>query len=106
MDPKRTKNESSASKGTSEAARLHLPLYELSLQALSQSGAEYDENEEEEYFKTDDPNANSPSTEELIKFFSIDCYPVRMHCDGIIDLSVSLTVAIDESTVGTDGATV
>ncbi|PHU24935.1 hypothetical protein BC332_03267 [Capsicum chinense] len=31
-------------------------------------------NTEEEYFKRDDPNANSPSTEELVKAFSIDRY--------------------------------
>ena len=33
--PKREKTESSPSKETSEAARLHPPLYELGLQALS-----------------------------------------------------------------------
>ncbi|PHU06859.1 hypothetical protein BC332_23348 [Capsicum chinense] len=43
MIPKRTETESSPSKGTSEVTRLHPPLYELALQALSQSGAEYDE---------------------------------------------------------------
>ncbi|KAF3623161.1 putative glycerol-3-phosphate 2-O-acyltransferase 6-like [Capsicum annuum] len=78
--------ESSPSKGTSEAARLHPPLYELALQALSQSGAEYDEHGEEEYFKRDDADANSPSTEELVKAFSIDRYPMRMQCDGAADL--------------------
>ncbi|PHU28918.1 hypothetical protein BC332_01011 [Capsicum chinense] len=41
---------------------------------------------EEEYLKTDDPNANSPSAEELVKTFSIDRYPVRMQCDGATDL--------------------
>ncbi|PHT40016.1 hypothetical protein CQW23_18870 [Capsicum baccatum] len=55
--------ESSPSKGTSEASRLHSPLYELALQALSQSGAGYDKHAEEECFKRDDPNANCPSTE-------------------------------------------
>ncbi|KAF3632890.1 hypothetical protein FXO38_25877 [Capsicum annuum] len=78
--------ESSPSKGTSEAARLHQPLYELALQALSQSGAEYDEHGEEEYFKRDDADANSPSTEELVKAFRIDRYPMRMQCDGAADL--------------------
>ncbi|PHU07807.1 hypothetical protein BC332_24296 [Capsicum chinense] len=34
----------------------------------------------------DDPNANSPSTKELVKTFSIDRYPVRMQCDGATDL--------------------
>ncbi|PHU23030.1 hypothetical protein BC332_08137 [Capsicum chinense] len=83
---KRTKTESSPSKGTSEAARLHPPLYELALQVLSQSGAEYDEHGEKEYFKRDDADANSPSTEELVKAFSIDRYPVRMQCDDATDL--------------------
>ncbi|PHU00183.1 hypothetical protein BC332_29970 [Capsicum chinense] len=86
MVSKRTETESSLSKGTSEAARLHPPLYELALQALSQSGAEYDEHEEEEYFKRDDTDANSPSTEELVKAFSIDRYPMRMQCDDAADL--------------------
>ncbi|PHU30134.1 hypothetical protein BC332_02227 [Capsicum chinense] len=27
------------------------------------------------------------STEELVKVFSIDCYPVRMQCDGTTDLT-------------------
>ncbi|PHT96559.1 hypothetical protein BC332_34515 [Capsicum chinense] len=84
--------ESSPSKGTSEAARLHPPLYKLSLQASSQSGAEYDEHGEEEYFKRDDADANSPSTEELVKAFSIDRYPVRMQCDGAADLTGDFVV--------------
>ncbi|KAM3394436.1 hypothetical protein P3S68_003438 [Capsicum galapagoense] len=79
--------ESSSSKGTSEAARLYPTLYELALQALSQSRAEYDEHGEEKYFKRDDANANSPSTEELVKAFSIDHYPVRMQCDGTANLT-------------------
>ncbi|PHT64549.1 hypothetical protein T459_31617 [Capsicum annuum] len=62
MAPKRIETESSPSKGTSEATRLHPPLYEISLQAFYQLGEEYDEHGEEEYFKRDDPNANSPST--------------------------------------------
>ncbi|KAM3247533.1 hypothetical protein P3L10_009300 [Capsicum annuum] len=86
MVPKRIETESSLSKGTSEAARLHPPLYELTLQALSQLGAEYDEYGEEECFKRDDVDANSPSTEDLVKAFNIDCYPVRMQCDGAADL--------------------
>ncbi|KAM3322963.1 hypothetical protein P3S67_004114 [Capsicum chacoense] len=87
MIPKRTKIESSPSKGTSEAARLHPLLYKLVLQALSQSRAEYDEHGEEEWFKKDDADANSPSTEELVKAFSIDCYPVRMQCDSAADFN-------------------
>ncbi|KAM3357908.1 hypothetical protein P3S68_020839 [Capsicum galapagoense] len=84
--PKRTETESSPSKETSEATRLHPPLYELALQALSQSGAEYDEHREEECFKRDDPNANSPFTKDLDKTFSINHYPMRMQCDGATDL--------------------
>ncbi|PHU23880.1 hypothetical protein BC332_08987 [Capsicum chinense] len=82
-----TKIESSLSKGTSEEARLHPPLYELPLQALSQSEPEYDEHGEEKYFKRGDTDANSLSTEELVKAFSIDRYPVRMQCDGTADLT-------------------
>ncbi|KAM3247346.1 hypothetical protein P3L10_009113 [Capsicum annuum] len=92
MVPKRTETESSPSKETSEAARLHPPLYELALQTLSQSRAEYDEHGEEEYFKRDDADANSPSTEELVKAFSIDCYPMRMQCDGAADLTSDFMV--------------
>ncbi|PHU28720.1 hypothetical protein BC332_00813 [Capsicum chinense] len=75
MAPKIKEIESSPSKGASAAAQLHLPLYELALQALSQSGVEDNEHREEESFKRDDPNANSPSVEELVKTFSIDRYP-------------------------------
>ncbi|KAF3614325.1 putative protein EIN4-like [Capsicum annuum] len=88
MAPKRKKTESSPSKGTSEAARLHLPLYELALHVLSQSGAEDNEHGEMECFKIDDPNTNIPSTKELIKTFSIDRYLVRIQCDGATDLTV------------------
>ncbi|PHU12592.1 hypothetical protein BC332_19522 [Capsicum chinense] len=92
MVPKRTETKSSSSKGTSEAARLHPPLYELALQAVSQLGAEYDEHREKEYFKRDDADANSPSTEELVKAFSIDHYHVRMQCDGITNLTNDFVV--------------
>ncbi|KAF3623395.1 hypothetical protein FXO38_30779 [Capsicum annuum] len=78
MVPKRIEIESSPSKGTSEASRLYPPLYVLALQGLSQSGAEYHEHGEEEYFKRNDANANSPSTEEMVKAFIIDRYPVRI----------------------------
>ncbi|PHT53011.1 hypothetical protein CQW23_07473 [Capsicum baccatum] len=86
MAPKRKKTKSSPSKGTSAAARLYPPLYELALHALSQSGVENNEHGEEEYFKRDDPNSNSSSAEELVKTFSIDRYPVRMQHDGATDL--------------------
>ncbi|KAM3399163.1 hypothetical protein P3S68_002679 [Capsicum galapagoense] len=92
MVPKRTETESSPSKGTSEAARLHPPLYELALRALSQSGEEYDEHGEEECFKRDDADANSPSTEELIKAFIIDHYPMRIQYDGAADLTGDFVV--------------
>ncbi|KAF3615514.1 putative agglutinin-2-like [Capsicum annuum] len=78
MTPKIKEIKSSLSKGTSEAARLHSPLYELALQALSQSGAEDNEHGERKCSKIYDPNANSPSTDELVKTFSIDRYPMRM----------------------------
>ncbi|PHU03439.1 hypothetical protein BC332_28690 [Capsicum chinense] len=51
MTPKRTETESNSSKGTSEAARLPPPLCELALQALSQSGTEYNEHGEEDVSK-------------------------------------------------------
>ncbi|PHT62311.1 hypothetical protein T459_33845 [Capsicum annuum] len=87
MAPKRKEIESSPSKGTSAAARLHPLLYELALQALSQSGAEDNEHGKEESLKRNDPNANSPSAKELVKTFSIDRYPVSMQCDGATDLT-------------------
>ncbi|PHU03147.1 hypothetical protein BC332_28398 [Capsicum chinense] len=58
------------------------------------TGAEYDKHEEEEYFKIDDPNANSPSTEELVKTFSIDRYPVRMLCDGATNITGDFVVKL------------
>ncbi|KAF3663705.1 hypothetical protein FXO37_11837 [Capsicum annuum] len=92
MSPKRKEIESSPSKETSTAAQLHPPLYELALQGLSQSRAEDNEHGEEESFKRDDPNANSPSTKELVKTFSIDHYRVRMQWDGATDLMGDLMV--------------
>ncbi|PHU00249.1 hypothetical protein BC332_30036 [Capsicum chinense] len=92
MALKRKEIDSSPSKGTSGAAQLHPPLYELALQALSQSGEKYNEHGEEESFKRDDLNANSPSAEELVKTFSIDHYPVRMQCDGVTNLTSDLVV--------------
>ncbi|PHU00525.1 hypothetical protein BC332_30312 [Capsicum chinense] len=59
------------------------------MKALSQSEAEDNEHGDVECLKRDDPNANSPSTEELVQTFSIDSYPVRMDsCFGqYLDLS-------------------
>ncbi|PHU11903.1 hypothetical protein BC332_18833 [Capsicum chinense] len=84
MVPNKTKSNQFQVK--KQEARLHPPLYELALQALSQSGAEYNKHGEEKYFKRDDANGNSPSIEELVKSFSIDHYPVRIQCDGAADL--------------------
>ncbi|PHU26532.1 hypothetical protein BC332_04864 [Capsicum chinense] len=56
------------------------------------TGAEDNEHEKDESFERDDPNANSPSSKELIKTFSIDCYPVIMQCDGATDLTGDLVV--------------
>ncbi|PHU29079.1 hypothetical protein BC332_01172 [Capsicum chinense] len=56
------------------------------------TGAEANEHGEEEFFKRDDPNANSPSVKDLVKTFSIDCYPVRMQCDGATDFMGDLVV--------------
>ncbi|PHT51809.1 hypothetical protein CQW23_06271 [Capsicum baccatum] len=92
MAPKIKEIESSPSKGTSTTAHLHPLLYELALQALSQSGAEDNEHRGEESFKRDDPNGNSPSIEELVKTFSIDRYPVRMQFDSATDLTGDLVV--------------
>ncbi|PHT32463.1 hypothetical protein CQW23_28800 [Capsicum baccatum] len=78
MAPRRKKIESSPSKGTSAAVQLHPPLYELASQALSQSEVEDNEHGEEESFKRDDPNTNSPFAKELVKTFSIDRYPVHV----------------------------
>ncbi|KAF3614144.1 hypothetical protein FXO38_35836 [Capsicum annuum] len=84
MAPKSKETESSLSKGRSEATRLHPPLYELTLQALSQSEAEDNEHRDGECFKRDDPNASSPFTEELIKTFSIDSHPCGLVvADGV-----------------------
>ncbi|KAF3672374.1 hypothetical protein FXO38_06147 [Capsicum annuum] len=109
MAPKRTKTKSSPSKGKSEAARLYPPLYELALQALSLSGAKYEEHGEEEYFKRDDPNDNIPSTKDLVKTFNIDLYLMRMYGDGatefnrakhdvVINVINALTASVKELT--------
>ncbi|PHU05185.1 hypothetical protein BC332_26007 [Capsicum chinense] len=89
---KRKKIKSSSSKGTSKAARLYPPLYKLALQALSHSKVEVNEHGDEECFKGDNSNANSPSTEELVKTFSIDSYPMRMQCDGATNLTDDFVV--------------
>ncbi|PHU11308.1 hypothetical protein BC332_18238 [Capsicum chinense] len=56
------------------------------------TGEAYDKHGVEEYFKRDDPNANSPSTEELVKTISIGRYPVRMECNGATDLMSDFVV--------------
>ncbi|PHU20201.1 hypothetical protein BC332_11352 [Capsicum chinense] len=99
ITPKRKEIESSPSKGISAAARLHPPLYELALQALSQLGAEDNEHREKESFKRDDPNASSLFAEELVKTFSIDRYPMRIQCDSATDLTVENTAEEHNITV-------
>ncbi|KAF3640612.1 hypothetical protein FXO38_22070 [Capsicum annuum] len=97
MASKRIEIESSPSKGTSEVSRIHPPLYELTLQTLSQLGAEYDEHGEEEYFRRDNTNTNSPFTKDLVKTFSIDHYPVRMQCDcatNLMDVNNNISVGL------------
>ncbi|PHU30458.1 hypothetical protein BC332_02551 [Capsicum chinense] len=69
MAPKMKEIELSPSKETRAVAQLHPPLYELALQALSQSGAEDNKHGKEESFKIDVPN-----------------------CDGTIDLMGDLMV--------------
>ncbi|KAM3301870.1 hypothetical protein P3S67_016372 [Capsicum chacoense] len=86
------KTESTPSKEISEVARLHPPHYELALQAISQSEIKDNEHGDKECFKRDDPNANNPSTEELVKTFRIDSYPVRMQCDSATDLTSDFMV--------------
>ncbi|PHU08631.1 hypothetical protein BC332_20491 [Capsicum chinense] len=56
------------------------------------TGVEYDEHGEEECFKRDDPNSNSPFAEDLVKTFSIDRYPMRMQCDGALNLTGDFVV--------------
>ncbi|PHT65577.1 hypothetical protein T459_30002 [Capsicum annuum] len=102
MAPKRKETESSPSKGTSAAARLHPPFYEHVLQALSQSGVEDNEHGEEEYFKRDDPNANSPSSQVLGKPLALI---VILNCGSFITayaeyLSDGLQVPTNELDAG------
>ncbi|PHT31425.1 hypothetical protein CQW23_27762 [Capsicum baccatum] len=106
MASKRKETKSSPSKGTSEAGQLHPLLYELALQALSQSGAEDNEHGEKECFKRDDPNANILFAEELVKTFSIDRYPMRMQCDegGLVDDDGSGSGSGSSAAVGANDA--
>ncbi|KAF3642728.1 hypothetical protein FXO38_20943 [Capsicum annuum] len=104
MAPKRNKTESIPNKGISEAARLHPTHYELVLQMISQSEVEDNEHGDKEYFKRDDPNANSPSTEELVKTFSIDSYHVRMQYNGATDLTDVIVEATAEQHTTVDNA--
>ncbi|KAF3651713.1 putative glycerol-3-phosphate 2-O-acyltransferase 6-like [Capsicum annuum] len=54
--------------------------------------AEYDKHGEEKSFKRDDADANSPSTKELVKAFSIDHYLMRMQYDGAANLTGDFVV--------------
>ncbi|PHU03557.1 hypothetical protein BC332_28808 [Capsicum chinense] len=74
--------------GATDSAIFMVPTYYSSVA----TGAEYNEHGEEEFFKRDDSNANSPSVEELVKTFSIDHYPIRMQCNGATDLTGNLMV--------------
>ncbi|PHT92863.1 hypothetical protein T459_00745 [Capsicum annuum] len=74
--------------GATDNAIFMVPMY----YSFIATGAEDNEHGEEESFKRDDPNANSPSVEKLVKTFSIDHYPVRMQCDGSTDLTSDLMV--------------
>ncbi|PHU21635.1 hypothetical protein BC332_06742 [Capsicum chinense] len=74
--------------GATDSAVFMVPMYYSSVV----TGAEDNEHGEEESFKRDDPNANSPSVEELVKTFSIDRYPVRMQCDGATNFTGDLVV--------------
>ncbi|PHU24230.1 hypothetical protein BC332_09337 [Capsicum chinense] len=73
--------------GATDSAVFMVPSYYSSI-----AKAEDNEHGEEESFKRDDSNANSPSIEELVKTFSIDRYPIRMQCDGATDLTADLMV--------------
>ncbi|PHU07317.1 hypothetical protein BC332_23806 [Capsicum chinense] len=73
-------------------------------QAISQSEAEDNEHGDEKCFKSEDLNANSPSTEELIKIFSIDSYPVRIHCNGSTNLTGDFVVNGDGAIGGGSGS--
>ncbi|PHU11268.1 hypothetical protein BC332_18198 [Capsicum chinense] len=92
MAPKIKEIKSSPSKGTSATAQLHPPLYELTLQALSQSGAKDNKHGEKKSFKRDEPNDNGSFVEDLVKTFSIDRYYMRMQCDGATYLTGDLVV--------------
>ncbi|PHT32380.1 hypothetical protein CQW23_28717 [Capsicum baccatum] len=59
-------------------------------------GAEDNEHGEVEAFKRDDPNANIPSAEELVKTFSIDHYTAKH--DGVINGINALTPSVKEMT--------
>ncbi|KAF3677718.1 hypothetical protein FXO37_04695 [Capsicum annuum] len=63
---------------------------------------------EKECCKRDDPNANNPSTEEVVKTFSIDPYPMRMQCDDATDLTDDFVVNLsgDGAVGGGSGAAV
>ncbi|PHT81525.1 hypothetical protein T459_14540 [Capsicum annuum] len=63
------------------------------------TGTKDNEHREEECLKRDDPNANSPSIEELVKTFSIDHCLVKMQCDSATDLT-------DESYIATNGLSI
>lgn len=73
-----TESESIPSKRISGEARLHPPLYEHYVQAISQLEEEQNEHGHEESYKRDNLNANNPSTEVLVKTFNIDSYAMKI----------------------------
>ncbi|PHT40706.1 hypothetical protein CQW23_19560 [Capsicum baccatum] len=74
--------------GATDSVVFMVPTY----YSFFETEAEDNENGEEKSFKRDDPNANRPSIEELVKTFSIDRYPMKMQCDGATDLTGDLLV--------------
>ncbi|PHT59454.1 hypothetical protein CQW23_01817 [Capsicum baccatum] len=70
--------------GATDSSVFMVPTY------YSSFATEDNEHGEEKSFKRDNPNANSPSIEELVKTFSIDRYLMRMQYDGATDLTGEL----------------
>ncbi|PHU06761.1 hypothetical protein BC332_23250 [Capsicum chinense] len=95
MALRRKKTKSSPSKGTNEAAGLHPPLYELALQALSQSGAEDDEhgivlNNKPLYYDHTSYTDFAPSSE----CSACKCQDYKAKHDGMINTINALTASI------------
>ncbi|PHT40142.1 hypothetical protein CQW23_18996 [Capsicum baccatum] len=77
--------------GATDSVVFEVPTY----YSFVATGAEDNEHGEEESFKRDDPNTNSPSIEELVKTFNINRYPVRMQYDdekSVVYLYIALKI--------------